>query len=195
MDILFNFLTTTILFFKNIFKKHDYKIIDRSMEYWVDEGEWVTSDNFWERQSELWDGYTETYYVRLKPGEFVPPPPKNVSKILMRVKYWYNNRIFKYITYDHDYAWPPVKNKGIHFSMPLLSAQLLDYDGESVSDILSKVKRYSGPHCDFYGMKVKISDMFYYENGRYPKIRIKNLLGFSKTVSTTDGYISDLRVP
>jgi len=89
--------------------------------------------------------------------------------------------------------------KGVHFNIPLQSAQLLDANGEPVKDLLAKIKRYAGPNCDFHGEKIKISDMLYYDEDTlktlYPKIVVKNIFGLSKTVSTTDGYISDLRIP
>jgi hypothetical protein len=199
MQMLIKFLTNAILFFRNMFKKNDYRIIERTMEYWVDHDHDHDGDmslgEFWDEESCEWDGETDTHYVTLDKGEAIPPPPKNVSKLLVRVKYWYNNRVYKFITYDHDYVWPPAKKEGMIFTIPLVSAQLLDFKGEPVHDLLGKINRYSGPHRDFYDMKIHISDMFYYEIGLYPKIRIKNLLGFTKTVSTLDGYISDLRAP
>ena len=47
--------------------------------------------------------------------------------------------------------------------------------------------------------KIKISDMLYYDletlENDFPKIKLKNVYGISKTVSTVDGYVTDLRVP
>lgn len=192
MELLRNFLINIIFFFKT----PDYKIVDNSVEYWVNhEEDYVTHDDFWEEQSGEWDSETDSYYVQLAGHQRVPKPPAIVTKILVRIKYWYNNRVYKFLTYDHDYQWPPVKPSGIRFVIPLLSAQLLDFEGNPVKDILSKIKRYAGPNGDFYGTKIKIADMFYYEDGLYPKIRIKNIFGITKTVSVGDGYISDLRIP
>ena len=183
-----------------LFKKPDYKILDKNLEYWVgQENEYTTNNDFWELQSEEWDENTDSYYVSVKNNEIIPPPPDIVTKTLIRIKYWYNNKIYKYLTYNHDYKWPPEMPKGVHFNIPLQSAQLLDANGEPVKDLLAKIKRYAGPNCDFHGEKIKISDMLYYDEDTlktlYPKIVVKNIFGLSKTVSTTDGYISDLRIP
>lgn len=191
MNVLGNLLIRLILFFK----RPDYKVIERSMEYWVDhEKDFVTHDDFWERESEGWDRETDTYYKELGKDQKVPRPPDVVTKVLIRIKYWYNNRIYKYLTYDRDHAWPPVVERGVHFNMPLSSAQLLDVDGRPVKDLMDKIRRYRGP-SGTDGQKVAIADMLYYEQGLYPKILLKNIFGLSKTVSTCDGYITDLQVP
>jgi len=39
----------------------------------------------------------------------IPKPPDAVDEIIIRVKYWYNNKIYKYMTYNVDYVWPPKK--------------------------------------------------------------------------------------
>ena len=85
------------------------------------------------------------------------------------------------------------------FNMPLVSAHLIDDDGEEVRDVLRKVVRYRGPYGEFSGNeKIKISEMLYYDYHTLkmdlPKIRLKNALGKIKTVSTIDGYIADLKV-
>jgi len=194
MELLGNFLINVIFYFKSILKKPDYKVIYHQLEYWVTPGEdYFTEDPFWEKQSDEWDDHTETYCVQY--DDRVPPPPTVVTKTLMRIKYWYNNRVYKYLTYDRDHPWPPPAPKGMHFNMPLTSAQLLDADGAPAKDILDKIRRYAGPNGDFYGEKIKIADMFYFEEGLYPKVSLKNVFGMSKTVSTSDGYISDLRIP
>lgn len=201
MNVLGNFLINAIYYIKCLFKKPDYKIIEKQIEYWVDHGkDYVTSDPFWEQQSEEWNEHEDTYYVAYMEDGGVPPPPEVVTKVLTRVKYWYNNHVYKFLTYEHDYEWPPVSSKGMHFNIPLTSAQLLDSNGNPVKDILGKIKRYAGPNGDFYGgQKIKISDMFYYDEetlkASYPKIILKNVFGLTKTVSTSDGFIKDLRIP
>ena len=197
MNFIHKFLINVICFIKTLLKKPDYKIISRELEYWVENGkDYVTSNTFWEDQSGEWDDETETYAVELNENERVPEPPDVVTKLLIRVKYWYNNHVYKYLTYDREYTWPPHTEKGMRFSIPLVSAQLLNKDGHPVKDVLAKVKRYTGPHeCE----KVKISDMLYYDEETLkeslPKILLKNILGVKKMVSTTDGYITDLRIP
>lgn len=200
MDVLRTFLINAIYYVKMLFRPSDYKVIERQLEYWVDHGkEYVTSDDFWEMQSEGWDAHTDSYYATFDRDGGVPPPPQVVTKLLIRIKYWYNNHMYKYLTHEHAYAWPPPTTKGVHFSVPLSSAQLLDASGTPVKDVLAKIRRYAGPSGDFYGQKIPIHDMFYYDEETlktsYPKILLKNIFGITKTVSTVDGYISDLQIP
>lgn len=197
MNIIRNFLINILCFLKNVLKKRDYKIISRELEYWVKtDTDYMTSNTFWEEQSGEWDDETESYAVTLTDDEVVPEPPDAVTKMLFRVKYWYNNQVYKYLTYNRDYTWPPKIKRGMTFNIPLSSAQLLDKDGCPVKDVLAKIKRYMGPHGS---EKIKIADMLYYDEDTLkeslPKIQLKNILGTKKTVSTTDGYITDLRIP
>lgn len=197
MNFVHKFLINIICFIKSLLKKPDYKIISRELEYWVNGDEdYVTANTFWEDQSEEWDDDAETYAVTLDEHVEIPKPPDVVTKMLFRIKYWHNNRMYKYLTYDRNYEWPPKTEKGMRFSIPLVSAQLLDKDGYPVKDILGKIKRYLGPHAS---EKVKIADMLYYDEetlkNSFPKIELKNLLGTKKLVSTVDGYITDLQIP
>lgn len=197
MNFIHNFLINVICFIKRLLKKSDYKIISRELEYWIDNGkDYVTSNSFWEKQSGEWDDETETYIVTLNDNKTVPEPPDVVNKLLFRIKYWYNNHVYKYLTYDREHEWPPKINKCMNFKIPLSSAYLLDKDGYPVKNILAKINRYTGPHeCE----KIKIADMLYYDEDTLkefmPKIQLKNILGGKKTVSTVDGYITDLRIP
>ena len=201
MKLLINFLINAIYYVKLVFKKPEYKIVEKELEYWVEHGkDYVTNNEFWEKQADDWDEHTDSYYVSHTEDDGIPEPPEVVTKLLVRIKYWYNNHIYKFLTYDREYPWPPVFHKGIQFSIPLSSAQLLDSNCNPVKDILGKIKRYAGPHRDFYGgQKIKISDMFYYDEETlkesYPKIVLKNVFGLKKIVSTSDGYISDLQIP
>ena len=194
MNFLLKFLIDIILYFKNMLKAPDYSIISRELEYWVkknDDGEEHVPGTFWRRQMDEWDGETETYAVDLDEDECVPEPPDAVSKTVFRVKYWLNNRIHKYLTYDRNYKWPPKED--LRFCIPLMSAKLLDQHGKPVKDILDKVRRYRGSE------KVKIADMFYYDDetlkNELPKIELTNILGQKKIISTVDGYVTDLQLP
>ena len=192
MNFIRKFLIDIICFIKSLLKKPDYRIISRELEYWVKPNEdYVTSNAFWEELSGEWDDEADTYALTLREDEEVPEPPEVVTKLLFRIKYWYNNHVYKYLTYDRNYTWPPKSE--LRFTVPLMSAQLLDKDGHPVKDVLGKIRRYKGSE------KVKIADMLYYDEETlktsFPKIQMKNILGVKKTVSTVDGYITDLQIP
>jgi hypothetical protein len=203
--MLVNLLTNVIIWvygtLKYITSRPDYKIADTSMEYFLDTTKTPTDlDEFWEEEREEWDGETESYFKTLNFTEYKNTSvPENVTKTLVRIKYWYNDTMYKYLTCNMNHEWPPERTQGILFNVPIVLAQLLDSDDKPVKDLLNKIKRYAGPRGDFHNEKVKISDMLYYDmetlETEYPKIKLKNALGMTKIVSTIDGYVTDLRVP
>jgi hypothetical protein len=200
-----NLLTNIIVWvyetLKYITSKPDYKIIDASMEYFLDNSKPpLELDEFWEKEYDEWEEETETYFKTLNFVDYKNTVvPDNVTKTIVRIKYWYNDVMYKYLTYDMKHVWPPERVNGVVFNIPITSAQLLDSDDKPVRDLLNKVKRYAGPRGDFHNEKVKISDMLYYDietlENEYPRIKLKNALGMVKVVSTVDGCITDLRVP
>ena len=204
--MVINFLTNVILWayerIKSVTSKPDYKIIDQSMEYFIDNDIIPEElDDFWLDESiNEWDGITETFYKNLNNVNYKNTTiPKNVKKILVRIKYWYNDKMYKYMSYDMDHEWPPARKSGIVFNMPITSAQLLDSDGKPVKDLLNKIKRYAGPRGDYNNQQIRISDLMYYDmetlENEYQTIKIKSPLGMVKHVNTVDGYITDLSIP
>ena len=186
---------------KYVVSKPDYKIIDQSMEYTINNNIIPEElSDFWEDEYDEWDGETETFYKNLNGIDYNQSVvPNNVTHIILRIKYWYNDKMYKYLVNDLDHKWPPENIPGVIFNIPIVTAVLLDSDDKPVKDLLNKIKRYAGPRCNFHGQKVKISDMLYYDDEtlelEYPSIKIKNAIGMVKKVSTVDGYITDLRIP
>jgi len=203
--MLGNLLTNVIIWIHGILKsinsKPDYKIADTSMEYFLDTTKTPSNlDDFWEEEHDEWDGETETFYKDLNFVEYKNTSiPENVTKTIIRIKYWYNDILYKYLTNNMEHTWPPERKSGVVFNIPIVSAQLLDSDDKPVRDLLNKIRRYAGPRGDFHNQKVKISDMLYYDlemlESQYPKIKLKNALGMTKIVNTVDGFVTDLRVP
>lgn len=204
--MLGNLLTNVIIWVydtvKTIFSVPDYKIIDESMEYYIDND--ITPeelDDFWENEYCEWDGITETFYKNLNNVNYKNTIiPINVKKTIVRIKYWYNDKMYKFLTNDLNHEWPPKQVSGVVFNMPIVRAQLLDSDDKPVKDVLNKIKRYAGPRGDFYGDKTtKIRDMLYYDDETlkldYPNIKLKSALGMIKKVNTENGCIIDLRIP
>ena len=204
IKVLSSLLINAIYVFKNVvnflFSKPDFTVVSRYVEYVVDHTkEYKTDEPFWEREREQIEPGTTTYLGEVGVNDEIPEPPDAIEKLIIRVKFWHNNKIYKFLTSKHEYKWPPVKAKTMSFHIPLSSAQLLDTNDKPVKDVLEKIRRYSGPYSDFYGEKMKISDMFYYEESfmatMYPKIKIKNCFGMLKTVDTATGYLTDLQLP
>ena len=205
--MLLNLLTNVIIWvhtvIKEVFSQPDYKIMDTSMEYFLDNEKAPIPeelDEFWKEEYDEWDGETESFLKTLNYTEYKNTKiPDNVNKTIVRIKYWYNDILYKYLTYDTEHIWPPERKNGVVFNIPIVSAVLLDSDDKPIKDILNKIKRYAGPRKDFHNEKVKISDMLYYDidtlKNNFPKIKLTSAIGGTKVVSTVDGYITDLQVP
>lgn len=202
--MLRNLLTTVIIWIYDVYKNFvsipNHRIMHSSMEYFLDGKEThISSGEFWKEEEKKWDGLFDEHYVESREMTYRNEDvPENVKKTIIRIKYWYNDKLYKYLTYNTKHSWPPKQEEHIVFHIPLISAQLMDADDKPVKDVLGKVKRYAGPRGDFHGEKVKISDMLYYDidtlKTMYPNIRLKNIFGKTKTVSTVTGYITDLSV-
>jgi hypothetical protein len=215
MKLLHKFLINVIYGIKKvmhfIFAKRDYTIDDIYIEYFVDHSKDFSTETMdhplWVNQSYEIEPTVKSYVidekdlvcVGLSIGDPIPTPPEAVTKILIRISYWYGNRMYKFLTYNSEYTWPPKKSTTMSFHIPLTSAQLLDCDDKPVKDVLDKIRRYAGPNSDFYGEKVMIKDMLFYSEDRLknelPRIKLKNCFGMMKTVDTLTGLMSDLRLP
>ena len=202
--MLRNLLTTVIIWiydtYKNFVSIPNHRVLHSSMEYFIDtDKHYSTEGQFWKNESKKWDGLFEEHYIESKDMAYrCEDTPANVNKSIIRIKYWYNDKLYKYLTYNTGHEWPPEETKDIVFSIPIVSAHLVDADDKPVKDVLSKIKRYAGPRGDFHGENVKISDMLYYDmdtlKTMYPAIKLRNLFGRIKTVSTVTGFITDLSV-
>ena len=202
--MLRNLLTTVIIWvydtYKNFVSIPDHRIQHAFMEYFTNnKNSCDVDDPFWKSEADKWDVLFDEHYVALDDTSYqVGDVPERVEKAIIRIKYWYNDKLYKYLTYDTKHEWPPKQGKDIVFNVPLVSAHLVDADDKPVKDILGKVKRYAGPRGDFHGEKVKISDMLYYDmdtlKTMYPAIKLRNIFGKVKIVSTITGYVTDLFV-
>ena len=203
MGFIHSFLINVIYYFKIFTKilsnKHDYKIENKCIEYYVDHDKCKkTDDPFWKKEMKDWTKKSTNYYTDVETDFKIPNPPECVTRMIIRVKFWYDNKSYKYLTYNNDHVWPPKKQNGMIFNLPLSSALLLDAGDKPVKDLLCKISRYAGPFSDFYGEKIHLKDMFWYDDStfeKFPKIKIKNIIGMNKTVDVKTGYISDLHLP
>lgn len=202
-NLLSNLIIWAYGLYRKLTDKPDFKIESRSLEYFVDHGKeyHVDSDGFWDRESRSWDDQVlDGYWVDVTNVAYHEERiPENVYNIILRIRYWYGNKQYKFITKKVDVDWPTPMNDGISFNIPLTSAMLLDHNNKPVRDITSKVRKYAGPKSDFHGEDVPIRDMLRYDpmdlKELYPKIKLTNAIGMSKIVSSYEGEITNLRIP
>ena len=203
MGFIHSFLINVIYFFKTIIKKltyvDDFTIVTESIEYDVDHTKSKDTDEpFWIKERKVWDSGIDGYYADVDIDDVIDNPPECVKNILIRIKFWYDNKIYKFLTRNKEFKWPPKKKSGVSFHIPLKSALLMDVSGKPVKVVLGKIIRYAGPYNDFYGNDIKIEDMFWYSRevyNEYPIIKLTNILGIVKSVKVLEGKITDLQIP
>lgn len=199
--MLFKLLSSVLYYYKKLVTPQDYLIISEELEYTIDyRKKYDIEDDFWREESMDWDGVMHEFYVLATGKNFRHTIiPQNVDNVILRIKYWYNGKIYKVITSDINFVPSEPKSNDVRFSIPLSRAWLLDQDDKPVRDITEKVRRYAGPRNDFHGQDVKLVDFLYYTQktlkDEYPKLLLLNTLGMKKLVLTLKDSTTDLRIP
>lgn len=199
--MLVKLLSTLYFYYKKFTTPVDYQIISEELEYKINHDmKFLVEDPFWKRESKDWDGILDHYYVDVTGENFRNTSiPQNVEHIILRIKYFFNNRVYTVLTNDLNYRLIKDEEKAMGFHIPLSSVWIVDHDDKPLQNITERVRRYSGPLSDFHGEKVSLEDFLYYEpkylKERFPKIMLVNGLGMKKCVSTTTGFTTDLRIP
>jgi hypothetical protein len=195
------FLSTVYSIYRNAVTPRDYHIISEQLEYKIDyDIKYQVEDTFWEDESKDWDGILEEFYVNVTGKNFRSTTiPQNVMYTVLRVKYYFNGKVYTAISNDINFKPGEVEERGVTFSIPLSSAWIVDQGDKPVRNITEKVKRYAGPRCNFHGEKVPLEYFLYYEKSvltdKFPRIVITNSLGMKKTLSTTEDFTTDLQIP
>lgn len=198
MKVVVNLLTTIYGFYKKIVTPRDYAIIREELEYNVQpDTKYEIDDEFWAKESGGWDVLDEVYADVTGKDYKNTVVPQCVWKTVLRVKYWYNGRVYKFISYDINAPFPPVSSGGMSFSLPITQAWLCDQDDKPKRCVTEKIRRYAGPKNDFHGVDVALKDLLYYDEETlrelYPKLVLQNALGFKRTACTLTGTTSTLR--
>ena len=199
--MLFKLLSSVLYYYKKLVTPQDYLIISEELEYTIDyRKKYDIEDDFWREESVDWDGVMHEFYVLATGKNFRHTIiPQNLDNVILRIKYWYNGKIYKVITSDINFVPSEPKSNDVRFSIPLSRAWLLDQDDKPVRDITEKVRRYAGPRNDFHGQDVKLVDFLYYTQktlkDEYPKLLLLNTMGMKKLVLTLEDSTTDLRIP
>lgn len=199
--MLAKLLSNLIFLYKNLTTPPDYKILREELEYTIDHDmKYQTEDAFWAEESKDWDGILDEYYIDVTGRDFrYTAVPQNVKYVILRVKYFYNGHVYTAISNDINFKPGENEDSAMHFSIPLSSVWIVDHNEKPIRNITEKVKRYAGPRNDFHGEKVPLEDFLYYEpeylKDELPNVILTNGIGMKKVVSTTTGFITDLRIP
>ena len=199
--MLFKLLSNVLYYYKKLTTPHDYSIISEELEYKIDyRMKYEVEDEFWEKESKYWDGVLEEFHSYVTGNKFRGTiVPQNVKNLTLRVKYWYDGRIYKAISNHINFIPGKGEDSTMNFSIPLSSAWIMDHGDKPQVNITEKVKRYAGPRNDFHGQEVSLKDFLYYDTQtlqkKYPKVLLSNSLGMNKILLTTEDSTTDLRIP
>lgn len=192
--MIFKFLTPFILWVYSLYRRiidvDDYKIVNKTLEYEIDwQEDTYSPGEFWSNEMRYWSPYNLSHFVDITYVDIRKEPvPKNVKNPIIRIKYYYKNKVYKYITKDFEYAWPPRDSSDVNFIMPIFKALLMDKEGQAKRDITQKLCRYAGPKNNFFGEDILIRDMFYYDDEtlkkEYPYLVVSDVMNNVKIVET-----------
>ena len=139
---------------------------------------WINEKRYWLNKNEEeyhWADVTHIYRRLSK-------PPRGVSDILFKIKYWYKNGSYVCMTDNPRKVLDNSKPKVAKFSMPIKEVQLLDKDGNKVRNVTKKFMKLYGPSKDFHNeTKYKVYEMFSYDD--YEDVEVIDILNNSKKVS------------
>lgn len=187
-------------FFSNIYEVYkryflwrpNFKILKAEMEYVhvpVTEDEddlddlWLSEKKYWSEEEDSGSYLDITKYARDGTvGDIVIPT--SVEQCVVSIWYLYNDKTYKFFTRDLNYKWPPPVPRGVKFTLPIRSAELLDEDLEFVEDVTGKIKKYAGPFNDFFNQEIVPDDML--GSFSYKFLKIVNLIGREYVVAAED---------
>ena len=199
--MLVKLLSNLYFFYKKLVTPNDYSIVSEEIEYTVNtDMKYLVEDEFWEKESKDWDGILDNFYVDVTGEDFRNTTiPQNVEHIILRIKYYFNGKIYSVVSNDINFTPGEEEQSGMTFNIPLSSAWIVDHDDKPIRNITEKVKRYSGPRNDFHGQKVPLEHFLYYDRDvlkdRFPKIILSSSLGMKKVINTLEDYTTSLQIP
>lgn len=205
--MLVNLLNHVLLKVYGLYKwvttRPDYHIHSKLMEYQVseddDRDEHITHE-MWKHESQFWFQNRKKFYANVtSQDDYQNHIPERVKNVFLRIRYWYNGKIYKIVTNNLNMKLPDDLNTEFSFSIPLSKVHLVDDNENPLEDITERVKVYAGPKNDFHGQEIYIKDFLNQDEdeiiAKYPKVKLTNSLGMSKVLSSSTNKITDLRVP
>ena len=165
MNFLIEYFLTIIQYFNDYFSYKNFVIVSKILDYTVEDPEKVeTGNKFWEAQREKWVPSHSMYSVGVPHGTNYKPVPFGITDCHMRIRYFYNNKVFVFVSDDLEYEWPPKKPSLMKFSMPIKNAVLLNDDDVPVKNITTEVKNFTNHFGKFhnpyeYHSKIRLTDV------------------------------------
>ena len=183
---------------KYLFEYSNYHVSSVSVTYTADimleQNEIEELSDIWKGESYTWAEVGGRYFwditkdFKTTDGMFISDimlsMPENVRDMVYTVKYYYNNKQYKYVSGSDIFSWPP-KNEPMSFKMPILEAWCLNEDGKRVRNATNKLKKAAGPVSNFHKQDTRVMDVVDYD---YPYLEVRTLLE-TKNLHETDSVL------
>ena len=189
-------LIDMICWLKTLFSDPDYYISRFYIEYNIElSSNSVTSepDVVWDDQARDWtsDGafhWDITRDYRTHGSAYVQrildTIPAQVTDLRYVVRYSYNDRVYKFVSRDDLFEWPPDIEKGMRFHFPIVEAWACDSKDHLIRDVTNSLKKVAGPRGDFHKQDgVRVKDVVKYD---LPQLRVTTLMGHKMYVEDDD---------
>ena len=111
-------------------------------------------------------------------------PPEDAIDPVFKLDYYFNNKLYKYVTTNPDYVWPPV-SKGMTCTLPVKEVHILDEDDKPIEDVTELYKTYAGPKSDFHGEDFPMGEIF----GTPSKVKITNIINMNKVLDHSSSVL------
>lgn len=171
---------------KYIFEFSNYHVSSVHVNYTADmlleRGEIEDLSDIWRGESDTWVGMDGGYFWDITNQfensggavihDIIASAPPNVKDIVYTIKYYYNNKPYKYVSGSKLLCWPP-EIKPMTFKLPILEAWCLNEDGRRTRNATKKLKKAAGPVGNFHNQDVKVMDVVEYD---YPQVEVTTLL-------------------
>jgi hypothetical protein len=170
------------IFLKKLFTQPNYSVRRIVMSYDSNGEPWDIESDFWRNEARSWGGDWEPEENEVDITQIgiagVPPAPPSVSNITYRITYMYGGNVYKFVTRDKEYQWPPVKVPG--FNPPLRDAWA-ELENGAYIDVTYRLKKFAGPNSDFHGHELTLRDVVRED---CVKLKLTNIMG-QMTETTT----------
>jgi len=156
LKYMFMKMVSIVNVYRRLCRPKDYTIEKVTLVYTQKKKPYRKRPGIWDSEQYYWTPEGSTHYVDYtwyyQNGCWVP------DDTIFKVKYWYQGRLYNFVTRDKDHTWPPVQSKEMKFTLPIVNAVIIKEDGTVVS-VNDQIKKTAGPFHNFFNQKLTPYDI------------------------------------
>jgi len=156
LKYVFMKMVSLVNVYRRFCRPKDYTIEKVTLVYTQKKKPYKKRPGIWDREQYYWTPEGSTHYVDYtwyyQNGSWVP------DDTLFRVKYWYQGRLYTFVTRDQKHTWPPNQSKEMKFTLPIVNAVIIKDDGTVIS-VNDQIKKTAGPFHNFFNQRLTPYDI------------------------------------